>query len=315
MVSRATENSPQFIAQPIDGFSDVWERVLDLFKDLIVAPDQFRESYDLLTVGIDVGNSGEFRHELEFLSSAFATAIDRIDAAIDQASECGLGIKTIQFFESQPAILAAWIFEERMWARIENDFDNFYESMPSARMQRRFIERCQECRGRHKAAILERTRAFFLNRLGDNNVLALADRETSRVFKAWSEFDPECGLGWLHNAVDNASLAQLRMLDGQPDGSGGWRGRRQIVWLCENLACFAEHFWKCEHVLFQLALAETEHGIGNNSTAIWESLFWPVLSYTEIPFLDRLDLLLKRFNAAGESELRVSDQCLAVIVE
>ena len=81
------------------------------------------------------------------------------------------------------------------------------------------------------------------------------------------------------------------------------RGRRQVVWLCESLASFGEHFSTCEAVLFRLAQVETERSIGNNSTAIWRTMFQPVLAFTQVPFPERADLLLRRLAIGNERTL------------
>jgi hypothetical protein len=109
-------------------------------------------------------------------------------------------------------------------------------------------------------------------------------------------------LAWLSRAVAEASPEQLRGLDGEADGSGGWRGRRQVVWLCEALAGFPESFWESEAILFRLALFETEQRIANSSTGVWTNLFLPMLSHTAVPFTARLDHLLGRLARATSDE-------------
>ena len=98
--------------------------------------------------------------------------------------------------------------------------------------------------------------------------------------------------------IEHATDEDLVAFDGENDYSGGWRGRRQIVWLCGNLASFAEYFWECEHILFRLAQVETEPAIGNNSTAVWRWLFLPGLGATEVPFPQRANGLLRRLKTA-----------------
>ena len=152
---------------------------------------------------------------------------------------------------------------------------------------------------------------FFWRELGDPDVTRLVERDRSRLFAAWAELDPDHGLPWLEQAVNRASDEQLAAFDGASDGSSGWRGRRQIVWLCEALASFGDSFSPCERVLFRLAQVETEPAIGNNSTVIWKSLFLPVLAFTEVPFPDRADLLLRRLAEADERTLPLAFSAVA----
>ena len=142
----------------------------------------------------------------------------------------------------------------------------------------------------------------FLQTLDPLGLTAVQDREPSRVFQAWAEFDPDRGLRWLRGVLDRATREELLALDGQPQG-GGWRGRRQLVWLCQNLASFSEHFADCEAVLYRLATCETERDIGNNSTAVWRSYFWPTLAATEVPFDQRLPMLIGRLTRADAENM------------
>ncbi|MDB5331751.1 MAG: hypothetical protein JWP03_2902 [Phycisphaerales bacterium] len=74
------------------------------------------------------------------------------------------------------------------------------------------------------------------------------------------------------------------------------------IWVCEHLACFKEYFRQAEGILFRLSHVETENSIANNGTNIWKALFHPWMSYTEVPFDDRLALLMERLrNAEGRS--------------
>ncbi len=123
------------------------------------------------------------------------------------------------------------------------------------------------------------------------------------MFKAWVELDPHTGLRRLREAVTEGTPEQLSSLRGEPDESGGWTGRRQVVWLCEHLANFGEHFFDCEDILFRLAQFETEPGIGNNSTLVWQSLYSPALAHTEVPFDQRFPLVIRRIQDATSETL------------
>ncbi len=132
---------------------------------------------------------------------------------------------------------------------------------------------------------------FFLVALGNPDLGGLADPERCRLFKTWAELDPCHGLSWLEESTRIASDDQLATFD-VPFGDGDWGVRRQVVWLCGGLASFAEHFWRCEAILFRLAQVETELGIANNSKGTWRRLFHPAQAPTEVPYRERLDQLL-----------------------
>jgi hypothetical protein len=287
---------------PIQDGDDVWRRVTSLFRSHLGDLGAFQTSYPYLTVAIDVGIQGELRRELEYIAEQFAVPAPRLDEAIGLATPCGLGVMTPRFFEPTPRALAGHLFRQRIWVTIRHRLTRFLSGMPD-RLLRRFVDRCQECTGPEREEMEEALADFFHDELGEPDVTRLVDRDRSRLFKAWAELGPDHGLAWLGHAVERASDEQLAILDGAADGSGGWRGRRQIVWLCEALASFGDYFWRCEAVLFRLAQVETEPSIGNNSTEIWRGLFLPILAFTEVPFPDRADLLLRRLAGADERTL------------
>jgi hypothetical protein len=104
---------------------------------------------------------------------------------------------------------------------------------------------------------------------------------------------PEQNLPLLRDLVEAASLEDLGKVTGE-NRNGAWGPRRQLVWLAERLVRFADYFDDGERILFRLALAESEPGIANNATRIWQQLFRVHLSGTETPFGDRLGRLERR---------------------
>lgn len=295
---------------PFYGLDDVWDRVVRLFRKELENAPGFARAYETLTTAVDVGWKDEFREEIEYLSAHFGISLSELDRAIGSADSMGLGLRTPRFFEAVPRALAIWIFSDRAWTTVAGTVDKFVGGMKSERLRRRFLERCHEVTGPRREEVHDAVSRFFLKFLGQPHLLRLAEREVSRVFEAWAELDPERGLPWLVRAAESTSDDELRKFDGSNDWSGGWRGRRQIVWLCEHLACFDEYFWDCERVLFRLAQVETEERVGNNSLNTWREMFLPVLSNTEKPFPERWDRLIRRLLQANE---RTVDLVLSAI--
>src|SRR6266540_1512765 len=263
----------------------------------------FRDLYEILSMCLDVGNLNETRGELEHLASYFGKSTAELDRAIDQACVVGLGRQQGRFFEAAPRALARRVFERWGWGRIKNSALQFISGLPTGRLQRRFIDRIQECDQdtRDEAApILSKWRRL---RFPKSDLTLIADRESSRVFAEYADTDPSEGLRWLKEAVECASPDQLLAFDGKPDLDGGWRGRRYIVWLCERLARFPEYVWDSEAILFRLGQYETEKNVGNNSLRIWQSLFLPFFSNTSLPFDVRWRHLMKRLAEAADRQL------------
>jgi hypothetical protein len=292
----------EFRAQPVVDVDGIWARLMALFGSFIGDTARFRDCYEVLTASIDVGRAGRYADELRFLADHFHTPLPELERTISRAAQCGLAVATDSFFEAVPRALAVRLFQDRVWDSIRPRLSEFQAGMPE-RLLRRFVERCQECGGDVREEVQAALADLFLAQLRPADITQLIERGPSRLFQAWAEFDPDRGLAWLRGAVLQASPEQLLALRGGADGSGGWRGRRQVVWMCQNLASFAEHFEPCEDVLFRLAQFETEPGIGNNGTIVWQSLYWPAPGYTAAPFSARLPRLIHRLRTATAESL------------
>jgi hypothetical protein len=301
----ATRKNGGFSTAPIRSYEDVWQRIVSRFGRQITDPNRFREIYEFLTISIDVGHAGAHRDELQSLAGLFNRNESDFDAAIRDASSCGLGDKLQNFFEAKPRALAVWLFQERLWDVLNPRLQAFVDSKPPSRLVRRFLERCQETASPYREEVNSRVGDFFFRLLGEPTIGLLRGREASRIFQTWAEFDPKRGLDWLEAAIVRAKDDELRGLTGEPDGSGGWGGRRQIVWLCEHLACFGEFFECSERILFRLAQVETEVRIANNSRNTWKEMFLPVLANTEVSFPKRLEILDQRLLNATEATIEL----------
>lgn len=281
---------------------DVWNRVLQLYGDqpLIAA---VAEAYRFLAVAVDVGHANPHSEELAYLANFFEIDEVRFRDCIKAAVDIGLGLTTRRFFEACPRGLAAYIFEEDTLHHVLPKVDELLKGSPD-RLRRRIVERCHEVRNeRLREEVSAALATYFQDNLGSPSVSSIVDRSRSRLIARWAELDPDRGLRWLARAVLSASDEDLLQFDGDPDGSGGWRGRRQIVWLLEATACFGNHFSLCEEVLFRLAQVETEPSIGNNASGVWTQMFSVFLASTEVPFEDRWVILMKRVEAADEPKI------------
>jgi hypothetical protein len=144
----------------------------------------------------------------------------------------------------------------------------------------------------------------------------LQERESARLFATFAELNPTLGLHWLQIAVTKATPEELLAFDARNDGSGFWRGRRNVVWLCEHLAQFPEFFWTCEAILYRLALHENEERTSNNSQGVWKRLFRPMFSWTAVPFDTRFDYLMTKLKAAdGSSQALILEAALGAVFE
>ncbi len=147
--------------------------------------------------------------------------------------------------------------------------------------------------------------AHFRDRVAGFAPDDLADFGKIRLLMDLVETDPVQYLPFLRRIIEDATNDQL-LGTGVPE-YGQNRSRRDIVWAAERLAAFPEFFLSAELILRRLAIAETEHGIGNNATGIWRQLFRVHLSGTSVPFLERIPIFRSMLfsNEPPERELAV----------
>lgn len=143
LLTEASSQNPDLRELPVTNLEEVWSRVVTQFPRSSLGTKQSR--YDELTTSIDIGHSKDHRRELEYLANHFQTSAIEYDRMIEEAKNCGLGIKSSLFFEAVPMALAAWIFQDRLWPVLKPTVDQFLKNMPTERLRRRFIERGTQC--------------------------------------------------------------------------------------------------------------------------------------------------------------------------
>ena len=176
---------PELREVPIVDVEDIWTRLMSLYGNRIGDAQRFRDHYGVLSSCIDVGRDGDHRLELEYLARHNNIPSSELDRSIAASDDCGLGILTPLFFEAGPRALAVQVFQDRVWPTLVPRLREFIGAMPTERLRRRFIERCQECSGEVRLEAERSLEFFFRETLGDADLLHIADREKSRVFQAW----------------------------------------------------------------------------------------------------------------------------------
>lgn len=291
-------SSMNTVRTKFDSLQSIMHRIIQLFHEEIRDEKNFLKYYIKLCLFVDVGYRGAYQKETEYICQYFGISVPEMNAFIEKANACWLGVAKGEFFEASPRALARLIFENEGWQLVKNDLDNFIKNMPTTAMQKRFINRVEECGKDVRKEVGEALAAWFHATFPEYSISLLKDKEKIKIFKVYAEFSPEHGLSWLKNTILGATTEDILNLD-----SNYTKSRRYIVWLCEHLACFKEYFWDCEEIIFKLALDETETHISNNSQGVWTGFFLPMLSNTEIPFLNRFKLLISRLNSARNQEL------------
>lgn len=251
----------------------------------------------------------DLQHELHFISHYFGITQDELEDWRKAFQTQRLGFIRDNYFELSPRALARILFTahyKRMILRKCGDFGNFMDSMPGNEMRKSFLRRVLECGEKVKEEVGSALALWFQNkyrayglaefvRQSQSGIIQNSSGNTARfsVDEAmmYVEFFPENGLLWLVELVSRASPEELKNFRGYSSG------RRRILQTCQLLASFQDYFEQCEWILFRLAVYETENGIGDNSQGYWGDLFSILLSGTQTPFPDRLEILIRRMKS------------------
>lgn len=248
-----------------------------------------------LSLFVDIGFRNRALEEIDNLAKYFDDQnSSNFNLSIQHLHNINLGIQKEDYFELSPRALAKLAFEQQGWNLIKYRLDDFMDSISSDTMRKRFFDRVNECA--MSKEVNEALASWFCKKYYKSD-LELLNYNNAHEAMMFIEHNPEVGLHWLKNAVNNASDNELKSF-----GSYINRSRRHVVWTCEHLANFKEYFFDCEEILFKLAENECELAISNNSQGIWSGLFSIMLANTEVPFCDRYDILIKRALEYGNNE-------------
>lgn len=305
LLIRATQSNPEFIDLPVPDGAEMWRRICWLYRDELSCTKDFASTYPFLTVAIDIGYQHPDEDELDSIAQFFGVSGGTLLDVLLKANDVGLGYRTPHFFEAGPRALAIHLFQQTVFSRVRARFGDLMQAVRSERLRRRIVERCHELSGESRKKADEVVTDFFQGELGDKDITQLTNTSAAATFKAWAELDPGPALRWLRDSLWSSSDEQIAELDRRELLTSSPSPRRQIVWLCEGMAAFSEHFANSESILFRLSAVETERGIGNNSIGVWKGLFVPVLAFTEVPFTTRARLLLDRLRDANPNTAAV----------
>lgn len=313
LIAYMAEKAPDLLKWEDNFASDTYsarklvEKLMSQFRS-----ESERKAVKIFSLFVDFGCAGRGTQELEFLGSYFDMDITLLRRTMNACLRHQLGIsKRGICFELSPRAFALLLFAENRTELIrDRKMSEFMDNIPTDVMRRKFLRRAQECGENVWKEVQGALSPWFRGKYGDArwtisqgilgaecSELTLGDGRTFSPAEVmdYVEFVPEDGLPWMLGVINNAPD---EMLDRFP---GYGSGRRELVWACEHLSCFQEHFGLCEQILFRLALHETEGAITNNSRGIWSQLFGLMLSNAENPFQERFGLLLRRMRSYQDS--------------
>jgi hypothetical protein len=263
--------------------------------------DPDRRVMEALALAKKVGGAGEVRVELEELCAFVGINIEQFLQVADRLKDTsGFVVRGGRYYYITPEPIAQIAFA--------NGYQRWIAADPRVRV----------------AAFPPSLLQSFLNRVRDHGS-EVVRRDVGEVFRAeitsltpndlsnsaWMqravviiETEPAKFLPLLRQLVESATREQLmapaQITPGQRDT------RRQLVWSCQQLVRFPEFFADAESILWRLALAESEPGLGNNATGVWRQIFQVAVSGTAVGFSDRLALLEKRATDGIEGQALLS---------
>jgi len=104
----------------------------------------------------------------------------------------------------------------------------------------------------------------------------------SRIFRSLVEVNPSATINALDHAFGDLSKEEIKQIG---------PGRRNLVWALEKLCFWEFSFPKSARILLKFAVSETEPGLGNNATGLFDQLFHYLLSGTQASLQLRLEII------------------------
>lgn len=262
----------------------------------------------LLSLFHKVGFKADQQVEIESLCQIANCSLQEFREAVRVVRESpGFVVQAGRYWYVTPEIVARVLFAEG-WSRwVVDDIGGFFGHLPP-----QFHQHVLDRAGRFgEPEVREQLAQFFRRWFNDLTADGLADPNTATLACSLVEAEPDQYLPILRSIIEDSTTDELLGIEGHADGAK-WGPRRTIVWLLENIVSLPEFFSDAEACLFRLALNETEPQIGNNATAIWETLFSVYLSGTSAPFLDRIAVLRERTRAQNVEDAKLAFRGLGV---
>jgi hypothetical protein len=258
-----------------------------------------------------IGFRDDVREEVEALCKiAKCSYQDFIDAIRLVKDSPGFVVQAGRYWYVTPEIVARVLFCEG-WERWVNGDPETFLSGLTEHLQQQLIDRAGKL-GREEVRVV--LASFFRRWFDRLTVRDLANLRVASLAASVIETRPEEYLPKLRSVIDSSEAEDLTEARGDWNGAT-WGPRRTLVWLLERLVSFPEFFDDCEACLFRLALHETEPQIGNNATAIWQSLFSIYLSGTATPFQKRIGVLRDRMLSQDLDDVRLAFRGLSQAFE
>lgn len=204
--------------------------------------------------------------------------------AAERLIERGIVSRRGRYLYPTPDILANYLTRNTIRSMGGTSLNELFGGMHEG-AQRSIIERLRQLGddpGMRESVIEIVGDPSFFRRPEDLN-----DTSRTHFLRLLAPVFPDVALDALDRTLGSASREELlNFADG---------GRREVVWMLEELAWWREYFDRAAKLLLRLAWAENET-YANNATGIWSQLFQVWLGGTAAPYNQRLALLKEMLN-------------------
>jgi len=248
-------------------------------------PEEFRV-IEALSLVFNVGCRDDIAQELDHLCMLTGLVRQDVERTVTRLHNApGFVARAGRYLYITPEVVAQAAFESAWRTHCSLDFTTFARRMAPELIET-FLKRVNKSASRE---VRDSVHTYFRGVVTAFRPDNLASVRAVHLMLTFCEISPEPCVPILRTVIENATREQLLATDVR--GGHYLSPRRQLVWFCERMVAFPEHFDDVEAILQRLALAENETSIGNNATNTWKELFRISLSGTAISFFERLDRL------------------------
>jgi len=241
---------------------------------------------EALALVFNVGYRGDVAQQLDHLCEMVGLSRSDVERVANRLHDApGFVARAGRYLYVTPEILAQAAFERAWRDYCASDFAGFADRMHPDLIET-FLKRVNKSASEEVRRSVD---AHFRGVVAAFRPDDLASVRAVHLMLTFCEISPKSCVPILRAVIESATREQLLATDVR--GGHYLSPRRQLVWFCERMVAFPEHFDDVEAILRRLALAENETSIGNNATNTWNELFRISLSGTAISFFERLDRL------------------------
>jgi hypothetical protein len=252
----------------------------------------------LSRVGWEGDVSAEGQGLAAFMGVPWASAEQEVAQALDR----GVVVRRGRYRYVSPELLAVWLAAD-FWKDQGHRIGDLAQLLPTPASKESLMERLSQL-GDVPAA-----RQVLEELLGADgpfrDIGSIESPAASRTFATIARGAREAGIEALLRLFESASAEDLRKFEA---------GRRDVIFLLEEYAQYKETFFSAARLLLRLAEGENETW-SNNATGVWRSLFLTFLGQTEVPPIERHQLIVEALDSHIQTRRRLAVEAIGTALQ